>query len=70
MLLSFLASFFANFFARPEPLWFGFLTNTLSVAELVGAMVRLFATAPWDVRWGLMQQQGRELALLARVLAP
>jgi hypothetical protein len=33
-------------------------------------MVRLFATAPWSVRWGLMQQQGRELGLLGRVLAP
>ena len=64
-----LRHFFANFFAMPEPLWYGFLTNTLSVAELVGAMVRLFATAPWDVRWGLMQPRGRELALLGRFLA-
>ena len=64
-----LRHFFANFFAMPEPLWYGFLTNTLSLAELVGAMVRLFATAPWDVRWGLMQPRGRELALLGRFLA-
>ena len=45
---------FASFFALPEPLWFGFLTNTLSLTELGGAMVRLFALAPWDVRAGLL----------------
>jgi hypothetical protein len=33
-------------------------------------MLRLFAVAPWSVRWGLMQQQGRELALLLRLLRP
>jgi hypothetical protein len=33
-------------------------------------MVRLFDTAPWSVRWGLIEQRGRELGLLARVLAP
>ena len=38
--------------------------------ELVVAMLRLFATAPWSVRWGLMQQQGRELALLGKFLNP
>jgi lycopene beta-cyclase len=32
-------------------------------------MLRLFAQAPADVRWGLMSQQGRELALFARVLS-
>ena len=45
---------FAAFFALPEPLWFGFLTNTLSLSQLGGAMVRLFALAPWDVRAGLL----------------
>jgi lycopene epsilon-cyclase len=33
-------------------------------------MVRLFITAPWGVRWGLMQMQGRELALLAQLIWP
>jgi lycopene cyclase-like protein len=65
-----LRAFFTTFFALPRQEWSGFLTNTLPLPELVVAMVRLFATAPWSVRWGLMQQQGRELALLARVLAP
>jgi lycopene beta-cyclase/lycopene epsilon-cyclase len=45
---------FAAFFALPEPLWFGFLTNTLGLSDLGGAMVRLFALAPWDVRAGLL----------------
>jgi lycopene cyclase-like protein len=63
-----LRHFFATFFAMPEELWYGFLANTLSVPELVAAMVRLFACAPGDVRWGLMQPRDRELALLGRFL--
>ena len=62
--------FFRTFFSLPAEQWYGFLTNTLSLPELIAAMVRLFVVAPWSVRWGLMQQQGRELALLLRVLAP
>ncbi len=64
-----LRHFFASFFAMPDRLWYGFLANSLSVPELVAAMLRLFATAPFDVRWGLMQPRDRELALLARFLA-
>lgn len=65
-----LREFFGTFFALPQEQWYGFLTNTLSLPELVVAMLRLFATAPWSVRWGLMQQQGRELALLGKLLNP
>jgi lycopene cyclase-like protein len=65
-----LRQFFATFFALPQEQWYGFLTNTLNLPDLVAAMLRLFATAPWSVRWGLMQQQGRELALLVRLLNP
>jgi lycopene cyclase-like protein len=65
-----LRAFFTTFFAMPREEWSGFLTNTLPLPRLVGAMVRLFATAPWSVRWGLIEQRGRELGLLARVLAP
>ncbi|MDA0727666.1 MAG: lycopene cyclase, partial [Cyanobacteria bacterium] len=50
--------------------WYGFLTNTLNLSALIGAMLRLFAVAPWTVRWGLMQQQGRELPLMLRLLKP
>jgi lycopene beta-cyclase len=63
-----LRAFFSTFFALPEQQWYGFLTNTLSLSELVSAMVRLFAQAPADVRWGLMQPKGREAGLLWRAL--
>ena len=65
-----LRQFFATFFSLPTPQWHGFLTNTLTLPALVGAMVRLFAVAPWSVRLGLMQQQGRELPLMLRLLKP
>ncbi|MBM5802395.1 MAG: lycopene cyclase family protein, partial [Cyanobacteria bacterium K_DeepCast_35m_m2_023] len=45
---------FHAFFQLPDPLWYGFLTNTLDLGELAGAMARLFALAPWDVRAGLL----------------
>jgi len=65
-----LRAFFSTFFSLPAEQWYGFLTNTLSLPQLIGAMLRLFAVAPWPVRWGLMQQQGRELPLLWRLLQP
>ena len=65
-----LRAFFQAFFTLPSEQWYGFLTNTLSLPELIAAMVRLFVVAPWSVRWGLMQQQGRELALLTRLIRP
>ncbi|MFZ9950702.1 MAG: lycopene beta cyclase [Vulcanococcus sp.] len=65
-----LRAFFTTFFGLPTQQWYGFLTNTLSLPQLIAAMLRLFATAPWGVRWGLMQPQGRELALLLRLLRP
>jgi len=45
---------FHSFFQLPDPLWYGFLTNTLSLGELAMAMARLFGLAPWDVRAGLL----------------
>jgi hypothetical protein len=65
-----LRAFFTTFFGLPTEQWYGFLTNTLSLPQLIAAMLRLFATAPWSVRWGLMQQPGRELQLLLRLLQP
>lgn len=61
---------FASFFSLPSEQWYGFLTNTLEPPQLLAAMVRLYGAAPWDVRWGLMGLQGREAALLARMLRP
>jgi lycopene cyclase-like protein len=64
-----LRSFFASFFALPHDQWYGFLANTLTLPELVAAMLRLFASSPWSVRAGLIGMQGREPALLARLLS-
>jgi lycopene cyclase-like protein len=61
---------FASFFSLPRAQWYGFLTNTLSLGELLAAMLALFATAPWSVRWGLMGMRGRELQLGLRMLDP
>jgi hypothetical protein len=63
-----LRRFFHTFFHLPDGQWYGFLANTLPLPELLTAMVRLFATAPGDVRSGLLLPQGRELALMGRLL--
>lgn len=60
---------FASFFSLPPEQWYGFLTNTLRPVEILAAMLRLFLLAPGDVRWGLIQPQGRELVLMLRILA-
>ncbi len=59
---------FHTFFQLPDAQWFGFLTNTLPPRAILAAMLRLYGTAPWDVRWGLMGLEGREAALLGRWL--
>jgi len=59
-----LQTFFHTFFHLPQPLWRGFLTNTLPLASLTGAMVRLLTAAPWTIRRHLLWPQGRELNLL------
>jgi lycopene cyclase-like protein len=65
-----LRAFFATFFALPDPLWIGFLANTLTLPQLLMAMLQLFVRAPWSVRWGLMGMQGREWRLGLRLLWP
>ncbi len=65
-----LRHFFATFFRLPPEQWQGFLTNTLTVPQLVRAMAGLFVQAPGDVRWGLMEPRDRELGLLGKVLEP
>ena len=59
-----LREFFIGFFDLPNYQWYGFLTNTLSLNELIKAMWEMFKKAPWSVKWGLMEMQGRELQLL------
>ncbi len=60
---------FLTFFQLPQAQWAKFLGNTLPPRELLQAMVALYGNAPWDVRWGLMGLQGREGALLWRMLS-
>ncbi|HEY9825547.1 MAG TPA: lycopene cyclase family protein, partial [Stenomitos sp.] len=55
---------FDTFFSLPQSQWAGFLADSLSTLELVTAMVRLFATAPNSLRWGLMKFSGWESNLL------
>ena len=59
-----LQTFFHAFFHLPQPLWSGFLTNTLPMASLTGAMVRLLAIAPWRIRRHLLRPRRRALNLL------
>ncbi|MEY3750131.1 MAG: hypothetical protein RLZZ186_550, partial [Cyanobacteriota bacterium] len=59
-----------TFFGLPQEQWYGFLTNTLNLPQLIAAMVRLFVVAPWSVKAGLMAMQGRELQLGLRMLRP
>jgi lycopene beta-cyclase len=63
-----LKHFFETFFSLPKAQWSGFLSDGLTTPELVRAMVQLFAKAPNDVRWGLMQFVGQEPALLWQFL--
>ena len=65
-----LRDFFKGFFALPRSQWYGFLTNTLTLSELVDAMWTMFKKAPLKVKWGLMEMKGRELKLLWEFLKP
>ncbi len=65
-----LRSFFHGFFNLTNHQWYGFLTNTLSLRELIKAMIDMFISAPWNVKWGLMGMQGKEMKLLLRFLKP
>ena len=65
-----LRNFFIEFFRLPNEQWFKFLTNTLSLRELVKSMWAMYKKAPWKVKWALMQMQGRELKLLWKFIKP
>ncbi|WP_320664258.1 lycopene beta cyclase [Prochlorococcus sp. MIT 1223] len=65
-----LREFFIQFFKLPNNQWYGFLTNTLSLNELINSMWSMFKKAPWSVKWGLMAMQGKELKLLWKFIKP
>ncbi len=65
-----LRQFFKSFFSLSNQQWYGFLTNTLTLSELVNAMWTMFKKAPLNVKWGLMEMKGREMKLLLEFLKP
>ncbi|AAP99834.1 MULTISPECIES: lycopene beta cyclase [Prochlorococcus] len=62
--------FFKSFFSLSNNQWYGFLTNTLTLNQLVAAMWTMFKKAPLNVKWGLMEMKGRELKLLWDFVKP
>ena len=65
-----LREFFKAFFALPHHQWYGFLTDTLSLKEIVYAMCVMFIKAPWSVKKGLMIIHGREFKMLLSIIFP
>ena len=65
-----LRDFFSEFFKQPNGEWYGFLTNTLSLTQLINSMWKMYKSAPWSVKWSLMEMQGRELKLLWKFIKP
>jgi lycopene beta-cyclase len=60
--------FFEAFFQLDTEDWSGFLTDALSLPEVVQSMLGLFGRAPNDVRWGLMRSVASHGSLLQRTL--
>ena len=65
-----LREFFESFFQLPKNQWYGFLTDTLSLKEIVNAMWTMFLKAPWSVKKGLMIMRGKELRMLFKIIFP
>lgn len=63
-----LQRFFATFFRLPRQSWGGYLSNTLSMSEVMQTMARTFLAAPMDVRGGLMAAAFQHPGMLARAL--
>ncbi|MFZ4640942.1 MAG: lycopene beta cyclase [Nodosilinea sp.] len=60
--------FFEAFFQLETKAWSGFLSDSLTLPELVRAMVGLFGQASNDVRWGLMRSVASHGSLLRQTL--
>jgi lycopene beta-cyclase len=63
-----LHQFFAAFFSLPTDDWAGFLADSMTLPEVVQAMLGLFGRAPNPVRWGLMRSVFSHGHLLGRTL--
>lgn len=64
-----LQRFFAAFFHLPRRYWGGYLSNTLTLPEIVHSMTNLFLRAPMDVRGGLMAAALRHPGMFARAVS-
>ncbi|NEQ43638.1 MAG: lycopene cyclase family protein [Leptolyngbya sp. SIOISBB] len=65
-----LQRFFATFFGLKLSHWSSFLADTLSLPELVGAMLVLFSQAPNGIRWDLMRSVFPHYGLLLPTFIP
>ncbi|PSN16283.1 lycopene cyclase [filamentous cyanobacterium CCT1] len=63
-----LHQFFAAFFSLPTDDWAGFLADSMTLPEVVQAMIGLFGRAPNPVRLGLMRSVFSHGHLLGRTL--
>jgi lycopene cyclase-like protein len=63
-----LSAFFRAFFHLPRRVWSGYMSDRLTTAELLGAMLRLFGTAPAPVRLSLTSSAGKQRELLRRAM--
>ncbi|MEO0540756.1 MAG: lycopene beta cyclase [Cyanobacteria bacterium P01_A01_bin.105] len=64
-----ICQFFDTFFKLPQEKWSGFLADSLTTPELLGAMLHLFGIAPNPVRGGLMRSVGTDGMLLVNALS-
>lgn len=64
-----LQRFFAAFFQLPRHQWAGYLSNTLTMPEIIQAMTGLLLRAPMDVRRGLIGSAFQHPAMFARAVS-
>jgi len=64
-----LQRFFAAFFQLPRRQWGGYLSNTLTMPEIIQAMTGLLIRAPMDVRRGLIGSAFQHPGMFVRAVS-
>ena len=64
-----LQRFFAAFFQLPRRQWGGYLSNTLTMPEIIQAMTGLLISAPMDVRRGLIGSAFQHPGMFVRAVS-
>ncbi|MCB0069420.1 MAG: lycopene cyclase family protein [Caldilineaceae bacterium] len=64
-----LQRFFAAFFQLPRRQWGGYLSNTLTMPEIIQAMTGLLLSAPMDVRRGLIGSAFQHPGMFVRAVS-